>query len=432
MKSKKSTSTANAKLDKEIKKLFLVNPLMNIKVCMQTLENLDNLKLKEKRDWVKKLNKEREDFLLNAIMDKDEIKKKLIRHINSWESHVGALQLDDILEIIDGTPFNLVDVAFDKLSPLSIANLLEKYLIGQHEYAQKLSLSFYLHIMRNNNHDVGVPNLNLLAYGPSGTGKTFGPQILSKIFGFKLGVVNCNNLVQEGIHGPHISDTLKEIYDDTEDDVEEVEKAVILFDEFDKLFSRGEFNERVLHELLNFIDDDNSVTFSNGYNDVVRVSTKNMLFIFSGVFSGIEDVVRKRMGCSGLGFSKVSAPEIKGDYHDYVRDEDFATYFNRDELAGRIMQYAHVNIMTEEVMVNILLNSKGSPLHFYVNYFKNKNINLELTEDGAKAIAAVANKKHLGVRGLKSTIFKVLSQDMYNLDKEEIIVDRDLVEKKTA
>ncbi len=432
MKSKNSTATANAKLDKEIKKLLLVNPTMSIKVCMQTLENLSNLKLKEKRDLVKQLDKERNNFLLDASVDKDEAQKKLIRHINSWESHVGALQLEDVLEIIDGTPFNVVDVAFEKLSPLGIANILEKYLIGQHEYAQKLALCFYMHIRRNKNQDVGMPHLNLLAYGPSGTGKTFGPQILSRIFGFKLGVVNCNTLVQEGIHGPHISDTLKEIYEDADDDVKEVEKAVILFDEFDKLFSKGEFNEHVLHELLNFIDDDNSATFYCGYNDLVRVSTKNMLFIFSGVFSGIEDVVRKRIGCSGLGFSKANTPEIKGDYHDYVRDEDFATYFNRDELAGRIMQYAHVNIMTEEVMVNILLNSKGSPLNYYVNYFKEKNINLKVTEDGAKAIAAVANKKRLGVRGLKSTMFKVLSQDMYSLDKEEIIVDKDLVEKKTA
>ena len=419
-------------LDKKIKKLFMLNPLMDIKICLRTMNDLDSLNTAEKHEWVRTLNKRRQEFINVALFNDEDTCDKIIKHIKAWEKHVEPLTLADIIDIIEGTPFKLSDVAFEKLSPKTIADMLEKYLIGQHEYAEKLALSFYLHLMRNKNKDLDIPKCNLLAYGPSGAGKTFGPQVLAKIFGFKLGIINCNNLVQEGIRGIHWTDGFAEVYESSGDDVEAVEKGIYLLDEFDKLFDKGEFNDRVKDELLNIIDDNNSVTFSHGYNDNIRVSTKNMLFIFSGVFKGIEDVVSKRLGCHEVGFSKVGNHALHGDFHSHICEADFANYFNRDELTGRISQYAHVNSITEDVMANILLHAKSSPFEIFFNYFKLKNIKLHLTEDGARAIAAVAARRRLGVRGLKTTMFNILSHDMFFLDREEIVVNKELVDIKTA
>ena len=141
--------------------------------------------------------------------------------------------------------------------------------------------------------------------------------------------MNCNNLVQEGIHGAHITDVFSEIYDECNQELEPVESAVILLDEFDKLFLKGEFNERVLNELLNIIDDNNSVSFSTGMLTSERVSTKNMLFIFSGVFNGIEEVVRKRLGANAIGFAQSGVVGMEGDFHKYVEESDFSAFFHR-------------------------------------------------------------------------------------------------------
>ena len=130
------------------------------------------------------------------------------------------------------------------------------YLIGQERYSQKLALCFYLHHLRIHNKEKDIPKANLLAYGPSGVGKTFGPQMLAKLLGVQFGVVNCNSLVQEGIIGTCITDVFDEIYTKAGNKISEVEKSVVLFDEFDKLFSNGHFNERILNEFLNVIDDD--------------------------------------------------------------------------------------------------------------------------------------------------------------------------------
>ncbi len=428
----KAPSLKSLQLDEEIKKLLLINPLMDFKIIKRTIDSLPELRVKEKEHWIKVLNKRRADFLtgVNLFPDKETV-DCVKNHIANWENEYGKISLQGIADLLHDTKYRILDIAPEHVSPVSISEMLDGYLIGQPEYSHKLSLSFYLHMMRNQN-KIDMPKPNLLAFGPSGVGKTFGPQKLAELFGFKLGVVNCNNVVQEGIQGSHLTDVFTEIYQNSDESVAPLESAVILFDEFDKLFHGGEFNERILNELLNIIDDNNSVSFKTDLYNSQRISTKNMLFIFSGVFSGIENVVRKRLGTNGIGFSTARLMNIEGDYHKYVEDSDFAAYFHRDELTGRIQQYAYVRSLSEDVLVDILLKSKSSPVLYFANYFNLSNIKLRLTEEGARAIASYANRRQLGVRGLKSTMFKLLNDDMFCLNRNEIVIDRQFVERKIA
>ena len=55
-----------------------------------------------------------------------------------------------------------------------------------------------------------------------------------------------------------------------------------------------------------------------------------------------------------------------------------------------------------------------------------------MTEEGAMALAMEASRRHLGVRGLKSLMFNILSDDMFLLNRKKIIMDDAYVEKKLA
>ena len=421
-------------LDEKIKHLLFINPTLDFKITLRTLCSLPNLSIREKEKWVETLNERRDEFLDESMSEDkaDDIKDLVKEHIKSWNEFIAPITLEDVRTIVEGTDIALSDVAGNLVTPTSISNMLNKYLIGQPEYSQKLALCFYLHYMRNKYTSTVFPKCNLLAYGPSGVGKTYGPQILAKLLNFKFGVVNCNSLVQEGIRGPRITDVFDRLYSEA-NDKKEIENAVILFDEFDKLFDGGEFNERILNELLNIIDDNNSVSFEHGFNNTVRVSTRNMLFIFSGVFNGIERIVAKRLNWNGMGFgNEKKRDDAADDYHKYLTDRDFAQYFKRDELTGRISQFAYVNSMTQETMVHILTDSKESPLKDFQNYFNKLHIELTMTTDGADAIARYAYERRLGVRGLKSTLFKVLDDAMFDLKKKSIVVDKHYVTKKIA
>lgn len=111
---------------------------------------------------------------------------------------------------------------------------------------------------------------------------------------------------------------------------------------------------------------------------------------------------------------------LTGDYHQYATEEDFRKLFNRPELSGRIQQYACVKELQTEEMARLLLKSKESPVIGFEKYFQTREINFSMTEEGAMALAMEASRRNLGVRGLKSLMFNILSDDMFLLKRKKI------------
>ncbi len=426
--SRKDKEFVSEKLNQQIRHLLFLNPLLDIRVIKNHLAMLPNQLKNDKLETIRLLTKQRMDFV-NSSANNGYIK----RHIRNWEREIGPVTFSDVVQLIEGRGITVMEAAPHLVVPQQIEQWLSEFLIGQPEYARKLSFCFYLHEIRKNDEQLSLPRPNLLVYGPSGVGKTYGPQKLAEIFQSPFGVVNCNNLVQEGIVGNTLTTVFTQLYMKYQEDMS---SAVIIFDEFDKLFESGYYNERILNELLNIIDDNNTLTFNQSdaiyHNEKTSMKTNNMLFIFIGVFRGIEDVVRKRLGDHGIGFAHGSGCNMEGDFHQYVTDDDFAKYFHRDELTGRIQQYAYAKELKEDDLVDILLHSEESPVTTFVNYFKMRDIDITVTEDGARAIAAASIRRHLGVRGLKSLLFNILSDDMYAMNSPEIVVDKYFVDLKTA
>lgn len=426
--SRKDKEFVSEKLNQQIRHLLFLNPLLDIRVIKNHLAMLPNQLENDKLETIRLLTKQRMDFV-NSSSNNGYIK----RHIRNWEREIGPVTFSDVVQLIEGRGITVMEAAPHLVVPQQIEQWLSEFLIGQPEYARKLSFCFYLHEIRKNDEQLSLPRPNLLVYGPSGVGKTYGPQKLAEIFQSPFGVVNCNNLVQEGIVGNTLTTVFTQLYMKYQEDMS---SAVIIFDEFDKLFESGYYNERILNELLNIIDDNNTLSFNQSdaiyHNEKTSMKTNNMLFIFTGVFRGIEDVVRKRLGDHGIGFAHRSGCNMEGDYHQYVTDDDFARYFHRDELTGRIQQYVYARELKEDDLVDILLHSEESPVTTFVNYFKMRDIDITVTEDGARAIAAASIRRHLGVRGLKSLLFNILSDDMYAMNSPEIVVDKYFVDLKTA
>ena len=428
--SKKKTSVSE-KLNQQIRHLLFLNPLLDFFAIKRQINLLPSQLKNDKLETIRYLTQLREEFIKKSALNNYEFAIK--KHIQNWEKEFGPVTFSDVVELLGKSEVPIMDIAPQLVTPQAIEQWLSTYLIGQEEYAQKLSFCFYLHAIRQRNENLLLPHPNLLVYGPSGVGKTYGPQKLAEIFNSPFGVINCNSLVQEGILGNTLTTVFTQLYMRHKD---KMSTSVIIFDEFDKLFENGFYNERILNELLNIIDDNNTLSFYQNdniyHNEKVNMQTNKMLFIFTGVFRGIEDIVKKRLGDHGIGFSNGLGTNLEGDYHQYITDEDFSNYFHRDELTGRIQQYAYAKELKEDDLVGIMLHSNDSPVDTFVNYFKIRNIDLSITDDGARAIASASMRRHLGVRGLKSMMFKILNDEMYSLNHQEIVIDKDFVEMKTA
>ena len=414
-------------VDRNLRRLLLCIPSIRVTEAKEQLERLKIMKDEEKDEMIK---------MLNTVYKKDGSKftKESVRsRVQKWEELIESVDNNDIAEMLKSTSISLMDVFPERMTPQHLVNYLNQYLFGQEEYVRKLSLAFYLHFLSKEKDNLFFPKTNLLVHGPSGTGKTYGAKKMAEFFDLPFCVINCNSLVQEGIVGNSIQNFFTALYKKYK---EETVHAVILLDEFDKLLEKGEYNERILNEMLNLIDDNNSITFretDEAYHyGTVTLPTNKMLFIFTGVFRGIEDIIKKRLGKKQIGFEQSSRSTLTGDYHQYATEEDFEKYFNRPELSGRIQRYAYVKELQAEDMARLLLNSKESPVTGFENYFQVREIEFSMTEDGAMALARAASDKQLGVRGLKSLMLNALSEDMFLLDNKKIIMDEDYVEMKLA
>ena len=199
------------------------------------------------------------------------------------------------------------------------------------------------------------------------------------------------------------------------------------FDEFDKLFEKkkngdesGSFNARIVNEMLNVIDDKGEVVFRESeekYNSKrANIPTQKMMFVFTGVFDGLknqEETVEERP----IGFIRQS-PSVKKT-EKLITTEDFIRYGIKPEIMGRIQNFVIINALSEDDLVRLFDMGANSPFAEFEQYFAYNNISTILTEEGKRTLAKIACQHNLGVRGLKSILQKVLSEDMYDLEVGE-------------
>ena len=416
-------------IDREIRQLLLCTPSIKIIEAKEHLQQLKNMKKGEKYEMKEMLEKE-----FKRIRDRYTYTRSAMKdRVSKWEEKIGPLGIEDITELLKNSNLTIMTAFPERVTPRFMESWLSQYLFGQKDYARKIALAFYVHNLRTAEDTPILPRTNLLVHGPSGSGKTYGAQKMAEFLGMPFCVINCNSLVQEGIIGNSIGNYFTTMY---RKHGNAMEHAVIIFDEFDKLLEKGQFNDRILNELLNIIDDNNSISFNKsdltGCYEKVTLPTNKMLFIFTGVFRRLEDIIKKRLGTKQIGFEQGAASVLTGDYHQYATEEDFRKLFNRPELSGRIQQYACVRELQTEEMARLLLKSKESPVIGFEKYFQNKDITFSITEEGAMALAVEACRRNLGVRGLKSLMFNILSDDMFLLKRKKIIMDDAYVEKKLA
>ncbi len=411
----------NAEIEKDIQRLMIGNPNLEINFCQNIIKSMESctyIKKMEIHSFLEdsiRLFKKKARTIEDEPQQFEESKEKAIKHIEQWEKNIGELSLDDILYMIEGTDLGIVDVGGMKyLSPSSIAALLDQYVIGQDDYKQRLGLTVYTHLLRTRNPSLCFPKSNLLVYGGSGMGKTYGVRVLADKLKIDMGVANGNSLVQEGIQGSTLFDPFTRTLGSKK------ESMIYVLDEVDKLFfDNGYYNERILQETLNILDDNNTITFPTSFDshrEYKEIPSKNITCIMCGKFDSLQETVRKRLQ-PNFGFS-ASKQKIIDNPYEHVTLRDLKKVLKNDEICGRIGNFVGVSELTIDDFVKIMMKGRESVFEFYKNYFEHHNIDLILTEEGAYLIAeyALKNYKDLGVRGLKTVIQRILFHDMVNLN----------------
>ncbi|MED5316493.1 MAG: AAA family ATPase, partial [Candidatus Neomarinimicrobiota bacterium] len=165
---------------------------------------------------------------------------------------------------------------------------------------------------------------------------------------------------------------------------------------------------------------------------LIAVDTSNILFICGGSFTGLEEIISRRMGKGELGFGtrKTARKRSENSIFSDVRQEDLIAYGMIPELVGRLPVVSTLDTLSEEDLMSVLTEPKNALVKQYKKLFMLEGIELEFHDSALSAIVELSLGRNAGARALRSVMEEHLLDIMYYIPEMEGI-ERVVITKET-
>lgn len=349
------------------------------------------------------------------------------------------------------------------LKPEELIAYLDQYVIKQDEAKAILATKFCTHFNRlrlppdEEEELIGNIKNNVLMIGPTGVGKTYLIKLIARRLGVPFVKADATKFSETGYVGGDVEDLVRELVREAGGDIERAQYGVIYIDEIDKiaasrnsvgpdvsrsgvqrnllkLMEETEVDLRSPHDIASQMESVLQVQ-RTGKAERRKINTRHILFVVSGAFSGLEEIIGRRLNRGQMGFqppSQTQSETAAGDrLAGQVRAEDLTEYGFESEFIGRLPVVAVLDELGWPDLLQILRNPKSSVILAKKRDFRAYGITLQFTDEALQLLAQRAAEEHTGARALVSAIEKVLlhfERKLPSVDITALTVNADVVE----
>lgn len=318
-----------------------------------------------------------------------------------------------------------------KIKPLELEQFLRKYIIDQDLSIQIISTKICTHFNRlrletetKSKSIKGNIKNNILLIGPTGVGKTYIIKLIADKLKIPFSRGDATKFSETGYIGSDVDDLVRNLYYKCNCDIKMAEYGIVYVDEIDKIASVGTRGngpdvsrggvQRSLLKLMeeSEVDIKTPHDIASQMESVIqlqktgkvqrkKINTKNILFVFSGAFDALGEIIKKRMNENVIGFSsKKQYKTYNTEIFKNIIPADLIKFGFESEFVGRIPILTILSDLSETSLYKILNNEYSSIINSKKRDFEAYGIELNFNDNALKLIAQLASKEKTGARAL--------------------------------